>query len=170
MALGVILIIVSAVVIVVPNQMMPKLLKESLPLVKDSKVFESWKEPGKIPVTMEFYFFDIKNNLHTQASNESTETPIEHGGKPIVEEKGPYVYRETRVRSDITFNDDQTELGFSERTRFEFDAEASNGKEVRLPWAETFRANIQTIIRVWGRQNVVSLGQNIFKDKNQSCF
>jgi len=128
LALGVILIIVSAVLIVVPNQM----IKESLPLVKDSKVFESWKEPGKIPVTMEFYFFDIKNNLHTQASNESTETPIEHGGKPIVEEKGPYVYRETRVRSNITFNDDQTELGFSERTRFEFDAEASNGKESDL--------------------------------------
>jgi len=132
LALGVILIIVSAIVIVVPNQMMPKLLKESLPLVKDSKVFESWKEPGKIPVTMEFFFFDIKNNLHTQANNESTDTPIEQGGKPVVEEKGPYVYRETRIRSNITFNDDQTELGFSERTRFEFDREASNGDESDL--------------------------------------
>ena len=130
LALGILTIIVGVVIEVVPEQMMPDLLRSNLAIVPTSKTFEPWSNPGKLPVTMEFRFFNIKNNLDTKSSGESTDTPVEEGGTPVVEEIGPYVYRETRVRSNVTFNDEQTELTFSEKTKFEFDAKASAGSEV----------------------------------------
>jgi len=129
LALGILTIIVGVVIEVVPEQMMPDLLRSNLAIVPTSKTFEPWSNPGKLPVTMEFRFFNIKNNLDTKSSGESTDTPVEEGGTPVVEEIGPYVYRETRVRSNVTFNDEQTELTFSEKTKFEFDAKASAGSE-----------------------------------------
>lgn len=129
LVLGILAIIVGTVIIIVPNKMLPGLLKKALPIVPSSATFEPWSNPGKLPVNMEFYFFNIKNNLHTQKNGESTDTPIELGGNPIVEEKGPYVYRETRKRSNISFNEDQTELTFSEKTEFKFDSSASIGTE-----------------------------------------
>ena len=130
LALGILAIIVGVVIEVVPDQIMPDLLKKNLAIVPESEIFKSWSEPDKLPVTMQFTFFDIKNNLMTKANNESTDKPIEEGGMPIVEERGPYVYREKKIRSNVIFNEDQTQLSFSERTEYEFDEEASNGKEV----------------------------------------
>ena len=130
LALGILAIIVGVVIEVVPDQIMPDLLKKNLAIVPESEIFKSWSEPDKLPVTMQFTFFDIKNNLMTKANNESTDKPIEEGGMPVVEEKGPYVYREKKIRSNVNFNEDQTQLSFSERTEYEFDEEASNGKEV----------------------------------------
>jgi len=129
LALGILAIIIGVVIEVVPEQMMPDLLRSNLAIVPTSKTFEPWSNPGKLPVTMEFRFFNIKNNLDTKSSGESTDTPVEEGGMPIVEEKGPYVYRETRVRSNVSFNDEQTELSYSEKTKFVFDEKASAGKE-----------------------------------------
>ena len=115
-----------------PIPILAKPLKKSFSLIRGSRAFELWSKPEKFPAKVEFYFFDIKNNLHTNASGESIVTPIELGGKPILEEKGPYVYRKTRYRSNFTFNDDRTELGYLEEARFEFDSEASNGTEVQI--------------------------------------
>ena len=133
--LGIFFIVVGVIVEVISNQMpniIKSMQKSGLPIVKTSETYETWSNPGKLPVTMVFRFFDIKNSLDAKASNASDDKPLEEGGKPIVEEKGPYVYRETRIRSNINHNEDETELTFQEKTEYVFDAEASNGTEVRL--------------------------------------
>merc|ERR1712168_709344 len=128
LVLGITFIIVGVVIEVVPEQMMPSILKQKLPLVKGSDTFETFSNPGKLPVTMQFRFFDIKNHVGANGTD-GEEKPLEWGGKPIVEERGPYVYRETRERTVHGFNGDMTELTFSEKTYFQFDAEASKGTE-----------------------------------------
>ena len=126
LVLGIVFIVTGVILEVVPEQMMPSILKQKLPLVVGSETFELWSKPGKLPVTMQFYLFDIKN--HEAATD--GKTPLEWGGNPVVEEKGPYVYRETRERTVLGFKQDLTELTFSEKVKFEFDAEASIGSEV----------------------------------------
>jgi len=128
LVLGITFIIVGVVIEVVPEQMMPSILKQKLPLVRGSDTFETFSNPGKLPVTMQFRFFDIKNHVDANGTD-GEKMPLEWGGKPIVEERGPYVYRETRERTVHEFNGDMTELTFSEKTYFQFDAEASNGTE-----------------------------------------
>ena len=126
LALGILVIVVGVVIEVVPDQM----IKKNLALVPGSELYQAWTEPAKLPTTIQFSFFDLQNNFFTRANNESTDTPIEEGGMPVVEERGPYVYREKIIRSNFTFNEDKTQISFTERTEYEFDEEASNGKEV----------------------------------------
>ena len=134
---GIIFAVVGVIVEIVSYHVIPGIVEEEqkagLAIVNrtTSQTFETWSNPGKLPVTMVFRFFDIKNNLDTKASNESDDTPLEEGGKPVLEEKGPYVYRETRIRSNIKYSKMDTELEFQERTEYVFDAEASVGKEDR---------------------------------------
>jgi len=129
LALGILTIIVGVVIEVVPEQMMPDMLRKNLAIVPESKTFETWSDPSRLPVTMQFTFFNLKNNLETKANKESTDKPIEEGGTPVVEEMGPYVYREKRTRTNVTFNEDKTQLSFTEKTEFVFDEDSSNGLE-----------------------------------------
>ncbi|XP_026370484.2 scavenger receptor class B member 1 isoform X2 [Ursus arctos] len=75
-----------------------------------------WKEIP-VPFYLSVYFFDIVNP-----------DAILLGEKPQVQERGPYVYREFRHKSNITFNDNDT-VSFLEYRSFQFQPDKSHGLE-----------------------------------------
>ncbi|XP_070371955.1 scavenger receptor class B member 1 isoform X2 [Equus asinus] len=78
--------------------------------------FDMWKQIP-VPFYLSVYFFHVLN------PNE-----VLQGGKPQVQERGPYVYREFRHKSNITFNDNDT-VSFLEYRSFQFQPHKSRGLE-----------------------------------------
>ncbi|XP_063449838.1 scavenger receptor class B member 1 isoform X2 [Pan paniscus] len=78
--------------------------------------FNMWKEIP-IPFYLSVYFFDVMNP-----------SEILKGEKPQVRERGPYVYREFRHKSNITFNNNDT-VSFLEYRTFQFQPSKSHGSE-----------------------------------------
>ncbi|XP_036678907.1 scavenger receptor class B member 1 isoform X2 [Balaenoptera musculus] len=78
--------------------------------------FNMWKEIP-VPFYLSVYFFDVINPRD-----------ILQGQRPQVRERGPYVYREFRHKSNITFNDNDT-VSFLEYRSFQFQPDKSRGLE-----------------------------------------
>ncbi|XP_047416936.1 scavenger receptor class B member 1 isoform X2 [Sciurus carolinensis] len=78
--------------------------------------FNMWKEIP-VPFYLSVYFFDVLNPEE-----------ILRGEKPEVRERGPYVYREFRHKSNITFNSNDT-VSFLEKRSFQFQPAKSQGSE-----------------------------------------
>ncbi|KAH0625378.1 hypothetical protein JD844_014855 [Phrynosoma platyrhinos] len=89
---------------------------ENVRLDPNSIAFNLWKDIP-VPFFMSVYFFEVLN------PNE-----VLRGAKPMVNQRGPYVYREYRVKDNITFNDNDT-VSFMEYRQFHFQADMSNGSE-----------------------------------------
>ncbi|XP_077593507.1 lysosome membrane protein 2-like isoform X1 [Stigmatopora nigra] len=75
------------------RQLMHNRLKKEIVLVEGSRVFESWKRPPP-PVYMEYFFFNVTN-----------EEEILNGAKPVVNQVGPYTYREYRYKENVSMVD-----------------------------------------------------------------
>ncbi|XP_023212736.1 protein croquemort-like [Centruroides sculpturatus] len=66
-------------------------------LSEESEMYEQWKEPS-LPIYLEIYLFNITNPEDVEANI----------SKPIVEEVGPFSFREKRTKENITWNDNGT--------------------------------------------------------------
>lgn len=73
-------------------------LKREITLTEGSKTFQSWKNPPP-PVFMQYFFFNITNANAFLA-----------GAKPVVEQIGPYTYREYRPKDNVTFVENGTRV------------------------------------------------------------
>uniref|UniRef100_A0A4W2HSM6 Scavenger receptor class B member 1 n=1 Tax=Bos indicus x Bos taurus TaxID=30522 RepID=A0A4W2HSM6_BOBOX len=82
----------------------------------NSLSFNMWKEIP-VPFYLSVYFFNIVNP-----------EGIIQGQKPQVQEHGPYVYREFRHKSNITFNNNDT-VSFLEYRSYQFQPDKSRGQE-----------------------------------------
>ncbi|XP_039735185.1 scavenger receptor class B member 1 isoform X1 [Pteropus medius] len=113
---GLLCAVLGAVMIVAVPSIIKQLVLKNVRIDPSSLSFSMWKE---IPIPFYFsaYFFDIVN------PNE-----ILQGEKPQVRQRGPYVYREFRRKSNITFNDNDT-VSFLEYRSFQFQPDKSNGLE-----------------------------------------
>nr|AXU25119.1 sensory neuron membrane protein 2-2 [Cyrtorhinus lividipennis] len=71
----------------------------------------------KLPVPLYFsvYFFNLVNP-----------EGVFEGQKPIVQEVGPWVYKETREKFNVEFDDEKDTAKYQQRTNFEFDPERSH--------------------------------------------
>ncbi|CAH7245869.1 Scarb1 [Phodopus roborovskii] len=78
--------------------------------------FGMWKEIP-VPFYLSVYFFEVVNP-----------SEILKGEKPVVRERGPYVYREFRHKANITFNNNDT-VSFVERRSLHFQPDRSHGSE-----------------------------------------
>ncbi|KAK7802338.1 hypothetical protein U0070_025290 [Myodes glareolus] len=78
--------------------------------------FAMWKEIP-VPFYLSVYFFEVVNP-----------DEILKGEKPVVRERGPYVYREYRHKANITFNDNDT-VSFVEHRSLHFQPDRSRGSE-----------------------------------------
>ncbi|XP_041079328.1 scavenger receptor class B member 1-like [Polyodon spathula] len=78
--------------------------------------YTMWKDLP-VPFFMSVYFFEVLN------SNE-----ILQGEKPLVRQKGPYVYREFRQKDNITFHDNNT-VSYREYRQYHFFRNMSIGDE-----------------------------------------
>ncbi|KFQ25796.1 Scavenger receptor class B member 1, partial [Mesitornis unicolor] len=81
-----------------------------------SMSFNMWKDIP-VPFYMSVYFFEVLNPKE-----------ILRGAKPVVNQRGPYVYREYRYKTNITFHDNDT-VSFLEYRQLFFEPDRSNGTE-----------------------------------------
>ncbi|XP_062814626.1 scavenger receptor class B member 1 isoform X2 [Anolis carolinensis] len=104
-----------AMIVLVPRIVREQVVK-NVRLEPNGMAFELWKD---IPVPFYFsvYLFEVLNP-----------DDILRGEKPVVNQRGPYVYREYRVKENITFHENDT-LSFLEYRQFHFKADMSNGSE-----------------------------------------
>ncbi|NXX85443.1 SCRB1 protein, partial [Urocolius indicus] len=78
--------------------------------------FSMWKDVP-VPFYMSVYFFEVLNPKE-----------VLQGAKPVLSQHGPYVYREFRYKTNITFHDNDT-VSFLEYRRLFFQPHLSNGTE-----------------------------------------
>ncbi|XP_003461673.1 scavenger receptor class B member 1 isoform X1 [Cavia porcellus] len=115
-ALGVVMIIL------VPSLIRQQVAK-NVRIDPSSLSFSMWREIP-VPFYMSVYFFDVLNP-----------DEVLQGRMPEVRERGPYVYRQFRVKTNISFHNNDT-VSFRERCVLQFQPEKSQGSEgdyVMLP-------------------------------------
>jgi len=91
------------------------LLKSQLVVEEGTKTFEAWKETP-IPVYTKFYFFNMLNADDFQ----------ENHGKPILEERGPYTFREVEHKVNLVWHKDGT-VSYHRKKFWYFEPEMSVG-------------------------------------------
>ncbi|XP_072352417.1 lysosome membrane protein 2c isoform X2 [Scyliorhinus torazame] len=92
-----IFLLIASIALLVTNvflTVVQNYVKKEVQLRNDTVTFETWKNPPP-PIYMQFYFFNVTNP-----------TEVLNGGKPYLEEKGPYTYREYKPKENVTFLDD----------------------------------------------------------------
>ncbi|XP_055260489.1 scavenger receptor class B member 1 isoform X2 [Moschus berezovskii] len=102
-------------IVMVPSIIKQQVLK-NVRIDPNSLSFNMWKEIP-VPFYLSVYFFNIVNPEE-----------IIQGQKPKVQERGPYVYREFRHKSNITFNNNDT-VSFLEYRSYQFQPDKSRGQE-----------------------------------------
>ncbi|CAL8094378.1 unnamed protein product [Calicophoron daubneyi] len=86
-------------------------------LVNGSEVYQQWAKPT-IPIYIEFYLFNLTNPASFLS-----------GGKPVVNQIGPYTYREQRSKVDIVENNTAGTLSYREIKQHFFEPTMSTGTE-----------------------------------------
>ncbi|XP_036777686.1 scavenger receptor class B member 1 isoform X1 [Manis pentadactyla] len=113
---GLLFAVLGAVMIVVLPWIIKQQVIKNVRIDPMSLSFNMWKEIP-VPFYLSAYFFHVVNP-----------DEIIQGGKPQVQERGPYVYREFRHKRNITFNDNDT-VSFREYRSFQFQPDRSSGLE-----------------------------------------
>ncbi|XP_078277952.1 scavenger receptor class B member 1-like [Rhinoraja longicauda] len=108
-------IIIIIVVVVIPSGKQSHLRNVQID-PGNSFAYSVWKDVP-IPFYMSVYFFHIVNP-----------DAIIRGEKPVVEQRGPYVYREYRPKGNITFHENHT-VSYRVYRQFHFVPERSCGNE-----------------------------------------
>uniref|UniRef100_A0A8D8V6Q0 Protein croquemort n=1 Tax=Cacopsylla melanoneura TaxID=428564 RepID=A0A8D8V6Q0_9HEMI len=93
-----------------------KLLEEELSLKTGSQSYEAWKNTT-LPLYLDFYMFNWVNPEES-LSNSNV--------KPILVERGPYVFREVHEKLNLTWNDNGT-VSYWQRRTWYFEPTLSNG-------------------------------------------
>lgn len=116
---GVILVMAGGTFYPLIDRAIQDKIDEKLVLKPDSSGYAAWKAPGKepsVPIYMQFFVFDVVNFEE-----------VRKGQKPLVEQKGPYSYREYREKQNITWDGKNSTVSYNERTWFVFDPSTSCG-------------------------------------------
>lgn len=90
------------------------IVDSKLVLSDGSSTYSAWVH-APIPVYMKFYMFHVTN----------PEEVVHYGAKPILEEKGPYVYSENKNKVNITFAPDGDTSQYANWVTYDFEAEMS---------------------------------------------
>lgn len=113
---GLLCAVLGAVMIVTLPSIIKQQVYKNVRIDPSSLSFGMWKDIP-VPFYLSIYFFDVINPKE-----------ILQGKKPEVQERGPYVYREFRHKSNITFNGNDT-VSFLEYRSFQFQPDRSRGSE-----------------------------------------
>ncbi|XP_063431103.1 lysosome membrane protein 2-like isoform X2 [Mytilus trossulus] len=114
---GLILIVSGILLGPLVNMEVEQKLKKMMPLVKGTKTYNYWINPP-IPIDFQLYFFHVVN----------PEEIVQHGAKPVLEEKGPYTYRLIDTKENLTHHKNFT-VSYNERNVYVFQRHLSVGDE-----------------------------------------
>uniref|UniRef100_A0A023FQ89 Scavenger receptor class B member 1 n=1 Tax=Amblyomma cajennense TaxID=34607 RepID=A0A023FQ89_AMBCJ len=96
-AIGFFLALLGGAGVIFLPRLFTSLLDKKLPLVNNSDVFNLWQNIP-LPIYRKFYFFNLTNPKEFVANK----------AKPKLEEVGPYSYRVTWIKKNITWNSNGT--------------------------------------------------------------
>lgn len=161
--LSLILLIVSIVLLVAHTfmEIVESEVKKVTVLKNGTEAYDAWANPPP-PIYMEFYFFNVTN-------------PVEvlDGEKPVVDEIGPYVYREYRPKENITFLENGTEVSAVNPKTYVFLADLSKGNPM-TDLVRTVNIPIVTLLEMVEKSKLASLVIPIIeaalKTYNQGVF
>uniref|UniRef100_T1IKB5 Uncharacterized protein n=1 Tax=Strigamia maritima TaxID=126957 RepID=T1IKB5_STRMM len=114
--IGAIVFAIGAVLYVALPNIVKSKVKESLRLVNGSDIYTKWVE-SDFPVYMQFYFFNVTNH----------DTVFTNGNKPILQQLGPYTFREYRKKINIQFNNVKDTITYNQIKWFVYIPSKSNG-------------------------------------------
>ncbi|XP_076173959.1 protein croquemort [Ptiloglossa arizonensis] len=116
--LGLLLIVFGTCVYFFWPALFHHFLQKELPLSPTSKAFNVWNDTSSLPpIYFKIRFFNWTN----------PEDLTVRGTKPILEEVGPYVFREVREKANVTFHPDNHTVSYFHRRWWYFAPELSNG-------------------------------------------
>ncbi|XP_045485858.1 protein croquemort [Pieris rapae] len=116
MGCGSVMVVVGAVMVIFWPTLFFNQLKSMMILSEDSTSFSIWREVP-IPMYLECYMFNITN----------VDEIIARTAKTVqVEQLGPYVFRESHTKVNLTWNDNST-ITFYNQRYWHFEPEMSNG-------------------------------------------
>ncbi|XP_061200663.1 scavenger receptor class B member 1 isoform X1 [Neopsephotus bourkii] len=142
----------------------PRIVKEQV--IKNVRIdpgsisFKMWKDIP-VPFYMSMYFFEVLNP-----------DQVLQGAKPVLQQRGPYVYREFRYKTNITFHDNDT-VSFLEYRKLFFQPELSNGREddyivvpnILMMGAAVMMENLPTFVKILLSGALAGLKQQAFMNR-----
>ncbi|GBO98648.1 Protein croquemort [Eumeta japonica] len=114
---GAVFVVVGAIMMVFWPPLFFNELKKMMVLTNESMSYDMWRETP-IPMYLECFMFNITNAHEILEGNGDV--------KPKVEQLGPYTFRETHTKVNITWNDNSTVSYYNQRW-WHFEPEMSNG-------------------------------------------
>jgi len=108
-------IIFGLVTLICNENIFNKLLTSQLVVKEGTRTFQAWKE-SPVPAYTKFYFFSMLNGEDFEKNHV----------KPIVEEKGPYTFREVQQKVNLVWHDDGT-ISYNRRKFWFFEPSMSVG-------------------------------------------
>lgn len=133
------------------------LCHQELALSPQSKSYEQWKKPS-VPLYLDVYFFNWTNS----------EDFLDNTTKPIVEEIGPYRFREIRDKKNIKFNDHNSTVSYRPISTFYFVEDESNGTlddSITQLNIVAVGASAQALNMDYKKRKLVSLGLSLYKQE-----
>ncbi|XP_035216630.1 protein croquemort-like isoform X1 [Stegodyphus dumicola] len=112
---GLIMAILSFALYISFPTIMDNAIKKRLVINEDSDSYKYWKDVP-VPIYIHFYFFNITN---PQEIWDLT-------SKPVLEEVGPYTFREAREKVNITWNNNGT-VSYKQIKRWYYQPDRTNG-------------------------------------------
>ena len=95
--LGSLILTIGIVIVAINSLTVDLILKTNMVLTPTSKSYPMWKDLP-VPLTASFYLFHISN----------ADDVYNKGAKPMLVEKGPYVFQEFHHKIDEVWNDNGT--------------------------------------------------------------
>lgn len=108
MAVGALLIIVSAILAAVFPKLVEVLLNREIALREGGRTFDWWREPPVTP-QLSVYIYNVTN----------ADEFLNDGEKPTLNELGPYVYVQHWEKVEVKFNENDT-VSYKVKKRFAF--------------------------------------------------
>uniref|UniRef100_T1KWW1 Uncharacterized protein n=1 Tax=Tetranychus urticae TaxID=32264 RepID=T1KWW1_TETUR len=132
---GIVLALVSAILLGQWSNIIQKQVNKKLVISEKSEDYDKFVAPD-VPIYLKFYLFDVKNP-----------DEIMKGGKPKVEQKGPYSFLEKRVKEVESFSKDK--VTYKEVKTYHFDPETSHKSvslndaftHINVPWMTVMSAS-----------------------------
>ncbi|XP_077132234.1 lysosome membrane protein 2 [Ranitomeya variabilis] len=136
-ALSLLLLIISIVLLVAHTfmDMVETEVKKATVLKNGTEVFNDWVNPPP-PIYMQFYFFNVTNPLEVLG-----------GEKPVVDEIGPYTYREYRPKENVEFLRNGTEVFAVNPKTYIFEPNKSVG-DPKVDLVRTINIPIVTLLEM----------------------
>ncbi|KAK3737449.1 hypothetical protein QZH41_000169 [Actinostola sp. cb2023] len=88
-------------------------INAQLVLTPTSDSLKEWKSPD-VPIYLQFFIFNVENAYEAK-----------EGGTPVVSQKGPYSYREHRIKENISWENENSTVTYNEKQSFVFDVATS---------------------------------------------